>query len=647
MVASYRRRRVSFDSPVYGVELFGQRLSYENWNSGNAPTVSSVGFTEEVRLGSLGNVLQNYQEVLTIDFTRPTAEQVRKAQGVGNSWAPYPPRDPQERNYAEIDQNSIYLRGVVVDHYERGRWTRSNSSPPSNPLTSLFRPIPQFESDWQSPSNRHVVPRDDLAQMKFTELSDLVHLRITTQPLDSRVLFTVWPFYVLPLETNRISITSDRIELPVRRSRRQRPFTQSYYTTAFYQGKQAELTPCSEQVNVLALLQMTRDKMPELVKLAQKWDKEANLPSTDLAGRAKNLEERLKADERFQYQLGGIVRDLSLDPLEDFVSQNPRGHCEFFAGTLAMMLRSIEIPARVCIGYRALAENKGNEGFLVRQSDAHCWVEAYLPNGFLPKELTTGKYAPHWEGGGWLRLDATPEWDIDFMQEFSISFTDLMSGIQSFWQNYVMNMDGTRQTELIYGPAQRMFQAAASWIQTNQWKETYRLIIERYKNIFSEIRAGTLKRTDMILIVIPLAILLAIIYFLIRLGVLRLFRRILGGLSNQGRNKQTSIEFYMQLERLLAKISIQRQDCETQREFVKRAVPLLSIRLSSAEEKLSKRENSDSLSPDFLRQSASNIVETFYRIRFGEEPLSDTEFDRIENDLHLLKTATDFANHLQ
>ena len=631
-----------------GVEFFGQRFSYERWNSGNTPTVSSVGFTEEIRLGSLGNVLQNYQEVLTIDFIQPTVDQVNKAQGIGSVWAPYPPRDPMERNYAAIEGNSFYLRGVVVDHYERGRWTRSNSSVSSNPLSSFFQPIPQSESNWQPRSNHQTVPQGDVSQMKFVEPSDLLKLRITTQPLDSRVLFTVWPFYVLPLETNRISITPDRIELPiVRRNRRQRPFTQSYYTTAFYRGEQAELTPCSEQVNVLALLQMTRDKMPELVKLAQKWDKEANLPSNDLAGRARNLEERLKTDERFQYQLGGIVRDLSLDPLEDFVSKNPRGHCEFFAGTLAMMLRSVEIPARICIGYKTLAENKGNEGYLVRQSDAHCWVEAFLPNGFLPENLATGRYSPHWQNGAWLRLDATPDYDIDLLQEFSMNFSDLISGIQSLWQNYVMNMDGARQTELVYGPAQRMFQAAASWIQTNQWKETCWMIFERYKDIYSQIRAGTLKRTDMLLMIPPLAIFLGGAYFLIRLGVLRLFRRILGGLGNQGRNRQASIEFYMQLERLLAKISIQRQEFETQREFVKRAVPLLSNRLSSAEEKFSKSENFDSLSPDFLGQSASNIVETFYKIRFGDEPLSDPEFDRIENDLHLLKTATDFAHQSQ
>ncbi len=643
-----------------GIEMFGQRLSYERWNSAATAPISSVGFTEEIRLGSLGNVLQNYQEVLSIALTQPTVSQVANAEGARDVWADYPPLNPNEPNYDAIEGKTFYLRGVVVDRYEpgRGRWSRSGLppfSPPQGPPQNQRPPSQQWPTrstnsspldffgwasrpqqppnDWEMMMQSRIVPQTDVAEMFFAEKSDLVHLRITTQPLDSRVLFTVWPFYILGREMNRVAIFPDRIEIPDgRRGRRPRPFVQGYYTTAFRGGEQMDLVPCTEPINTTNLLQISRDQMPKLVALAQEWDSQAKLPPADLIGRARNLETRLKHDERFQYQLGGIVRDTSLDPLEDFVAANPRGHCEFFAGTLAMMLRSVGIPSRVCIGYKTVAFTKGSEGYMVRQSDAHSWVEVYISPIALPGNLTQAPFANHWRKGGWLRLDATPEQEADMLRGFSMSLSDWIHAVQIFWQNYVMNMDGSKQSSMIYEPFRQLFETVKNAAQTNQWSEIGSSILQRYQEIFVQIRAGTIRQTDIFLIVLPLAILFGGIYVLVRLGVLRLFRRLLIPLDVQERKRQASVDFYVQMERLLSKVSLQRRPSETQQEFSTRAIPFLIERIRTAEKKVDLES---------LNRCAANIVEAFYRVRFGNLPLNDKDLAKIGNDLSQLKTATD------
>ncbi len=76
-------------------------------------------------------------------------------------------------------------------------------------------------------------------------------------------------------------------------------------------------------------------------------------------------------------------------PLKLFLEQKV-GYCEYFASTMALMLRMEGVPARVVAGYLGGDYNTAGDYYLVRQLSAHTWVEAYIP------------------GQGWLRVDPTP-----------------------------------------------------------------------------------------------------------------------------------------------------------------------------------------------------------------------------------------------
>ncbi len=90
----------------------------------------------------------------------------------------------------------------------------------------------------------------------------------------------------------------------------------------------------------------------------------------------------------FSYTLEELP--ISENPLEEFLLTTRRGNCEYFASALAVMLRMAGIPSRVVGGYRGGDYNMAAGYYLVLQSNAHVWVEAYIPSS------------------GWLRMDPTP-----------------------------------------------------------------------------------------------------------------------------------------------------------------------------------------------------------------------------------------------
>lgn len=66
------------------------------------------------------------------------------------------------------------------------------------------------------------------------------------------------------------------------------------------------------------------------------------------------------------------------DPLADFLFNVRAGHCEYFATAMAVMLRTLRIPARLVNGFQTGEYNDAADAYVVRQADAHSWVEVYF-----------------------------------------------------------------------------------------------------------------------------------------------------------------------------------------------------------------------------------------------------------------------------
>jgi transglutaminase-like putative cysteine protease len=84
--------------------------------------------------------------------------------------------------------------------------------------------------------------------------------------------------------------------------------------------------------------------------------------------------------EEYSYSLD-LMGSGSADPLEEFLFRTRSGHCELFASSLVLMLRSQEIPARLVTGYLGTEFNPLEGYHVVRNSNAHAWVEVLLDDG--------------------------------------------------------------------------------------------------------------------------------------------------------------------------------------------------------------------------------------------------------------------------
>jgi transglutaminase-like putative cysteine protease len=122
----------------------------------------------------------------------------------------------------------------------------------------------------------------------------------------------------------------------------------------------------------------------------------------------RELERHLLNEYRYTLDLGSTPTS---SPLERFLFETKEGHCEYFASSMVLMLRSQGIPARVVTGYLGADYNWLQGYYVVRHSHAHAWVEAYLPEtGWRVYDPTPPDGRPQSESAG-LRAVFTQAWD--------------------------------------------------------------------------------------------------------------------------------------------------------------------------------------------------------------------------------------------
>jgi transglutaminase-like putative cysteine protease len=118
-----------------------------------------------------------------------------------------------------------------------------------------------------------------------------------------------------------------------------------------------------------------------LAPLAAQWSAGATTEKEKLERISREL-------AKFEYSLD-VPRDKELDPIVDFLTVHKAGHCEYFASTMVLMARTQGIHARVIGGFRVSEVNPITHQSIVRDRNAHAWVEA-------------------WYGGEWHAWDPTP-----------------------------------------------------------------------------------------------------------------------------------------------------------------------------------------------------------------------------------------------
>ena len=203
---------------------------------------------------------------------------------------------------------------------------------------------------------------------------------------------------------------------------------------------------------VVLYTQLPRHVDPRIPQLARQIT--ANSDSNYL--RAKAIENYLQTNFGYTLQLPGHKED---DPLATFLFERKRGHCEYFASSMAVMLRTLGIPARVVNGFRGGEFNDIANSYIVREKDAHSWVEAYFP-----------EY-------GWVTFDPTPSGPV-LAPAVGWSRTALyMDAMRAVWREWIINYDFSHQLRLSAALASETGKAQFS---TREWlHRQYRRILVR------------------------------------------------------------------------------------------------------------------------------------------------------------------------
>src|SRR5690606_646211 len=111
------------------------------------------------------------------------------------------------------------------------------------------------------------------------------------------------------------------------------------------------------------------------------------------------------------------------NPLDHFLFESKRGHCEFYSTAMAVMPRTLGVPTRNVTGFIGGTYNRFAETYSVRQGDAHSWVEVHI------------------DGLGWTRFDPTPPSSSAPRSEINgvlATMRDIVEAMAQRWNRHVV-----------------------------------------------------------------------------------------------------------------------------------------------------------------------------------------------------------------
>ncbi len=263
------------------------------------------------------------------------------------------------------------------------------------------------------------------------------------------------------------------------------------------------------------------------------------------AGRARNpydqalaIENYLRSQYTYTLNLTGKPGD---DPLPHFLFETRAGHCEYFASSMTIMLRTLGIPSREVNGFLPGEFNDLAGDYIVRASDAHSWVEVYFP------------------GTGWVTFDPTPAAAEDF--GFLSRIGQYVDWMELTWNEWVINYDFAHQVQM----------AQIVQRNTRNWTESARNWFAKKQTGGKEWLRTWLDRRGAITFVLPVA--LALLLMLLRYDLLqaairrlRLYLQLRSPEAKRA-NPQLASRLYGELLRVLERRGFARRDSQTPLEF--------------------------------------------------------------------------------
>ncbi len=240
-----------------------------------------------------------------------------------------------------------YLRGQVFDRFDQGSWETTGDTEAHETTTVVGRP----------------------------EGEGIVELRAVNESTERR------PRFFLPLGAHRIGTTRGFAMADAMGTLR--PLAGDAPTPLFFELNGPADLPVSAPTD--EDLRVPDDLRDVLVPLVTEWTRGAETPKQKLLA----IERRLSHD--FRYSLEHDYPKKRDEPfIVHFLLHSRSGHCEYFATAMALLGRTAGVPTRIVGGYRVSEHNTLGGYDVVREKNAHAWVE-----GWIEKE-------------GWKTFEPTP-----------------------------------------------------------------------------------------------------------------------------------------------------------------------------------------------------------------------------------------------
>ncbi|HVZ18117.1 MAG TPA: DUF3488 and transglutaminase-like domain-containing protein, partial [Terriglobales bacterium] len=436
-----------------------------------------TGFSDNVNLGTIGRIQQTEQVVMHIQTDQPV--------------------DPD-----------LKWRGMALTVFDGKRW--------SNEANSL--------EEQESYSGRYMLRRIEVrklnlpAQIPSPSEFSMLRYKVVIEPLGTNIVFLApvpielgGRFREISIDDNGSISNTDRNHL-----------TESYEAVSqIFQPSAKKLRSQSGKYPAGFAILYTNlpPKLdPRVGELAHQVTASAH---TDY-DRAAAIEQYLR--ENFAYTLQ-LPDRIPQDPIADFLFVRKRGHCEYFALTMAVMLRSIGIPSRIVNGFRNGEYNDLTGSYIVRARNAHTWVEAYIPSV------------------GWYSFDPTPGEALPEVTTWS-RMRLYLDAAQEFWREWVVNYDFGHQRSLTLSTvtkAQRTAFDLRRWLRLK-----YMTLVKRARNLNDRVTHDP--RTGIVTLVA--VALLAVILWNLRFILRTLHRRAIARRPSRAPQQAASIWYSRMLKRV-------------------------------------------------------------------------------------------------
>lgn len=374
---------------VAGVMVFASliffalpRLSYGYLSRFAQQDAMTTGFSDTVSIGEIGRIQQSSQVVMHLMVEGDT-----------------------------IGTYQLKLRGAALSRFDGHRWTTAY------PRTQNIRTLTGRIGITTRPS----ISKLDIARVAQSAHHNVISYRVLMEPLATSYVFLVNTPRDVFGNFRELTVGLDNT---VQYFNRDRMLSGYQGTSDIAQPLPAELIDLN--TGVPSELANPYLQVPELDKRIGRLAHELTDKYPTPYAKAAAIERYLSTEFGYTLQLPSEMPD---DPLADFLFSRRRGHCEYFASAMAIMLRQVGIPSRVITGFRGGEFNLLTNSYIVRGRDAHAWVEGYIA------------------GAGWTTFDPTPAGDALVVTPWRRAQL-YMDAARQFWREWVVNYDVGQQQKL-------------------------------------------------------------------------------------------------------------------------------------------------------------------------------------------------------